>query len=100
MLIIGLSFIGLLIAGLKPFWSEPETPGDVESDARSQEPPDLRRLISNCLFQPMPLWMVFVIVGICVTPFAPSAAVLAAILAAVWLVIRGRLKGRKKSRME
>lgn len=100
MLFLGTNVLGLLIAGLKPFWSEPETSDDMEAAAHTPDAVDFKRLVPRWMFRPLPLWMVFVVVGLCVTPFSPSAAVLAAILAAAWLVIRGRLKGRKKGRME
>ena len=100
MLIVGLCFLGLLFAGLKPFWSESETPSDILSKEPAQQPADLRRLVTNCFFQPMSQWVVFAIVGMCVTPFAPSAAVLAAILAAVWIVVRGFVRDRNQKRSD
>jgi hypothetical protein len=47
---------------------------------------DFKRLVPKWMFRPLPLWMVFVLVGVCVTPFAPSAMVIAAILAVVWFI--------------
>jgi serine/threonine protein kinase/formylglycine-generating enzyme required for sulfatase activity len=47
---------------------------------------DFKRLVPKWMFRSLPLWMVFVLVGVCVTPFAPSAMVIAAILAVVWFI--------------
>jgi hypothetical protein len=65
-----------------------------------REPVDFKRLVPMSMFRPIPLWMVFVIVGACVTPFAPSAMVLSAVLAVVWFVAQRLVPDRSKASQE
>lgn len=97
MLLIGLCFAGLLIAGLRPFWPASEESEELETTSRPSIQFSLRKLVATCLFQPMPMWVVFVLVGICVAPFAPSGAMLAVVLAAVWIILTRIFRNRWKT---
>lgn len=57
-----------------------------QAQPANREPVDFKRLVPKWLFRPLPLWMIFMVVGLCVTPFSPSAMVISAILATVWLI--------------
>lgn len=74
-----------------------ETVMNQESRA-AMSPADFKRITSGWMFRPVPQWMIFVIVGVCVTPFAPSAGVLAAVLTVGWFVVRRLIPDRWKTR--
>ena len=69
-----------------------------QASRAAMSPADFKRLTLGWMFRPVPQWMIFVIVGVCVTPFAPSAGVLAAVLTVAWFVVRRLVPDRWKTR--
>lgn len=61
------------------------------------DPPELRWGVPAWMFQPLALWVVFFVVGLCVAPFAPTAMIVAALLAVAWFVGQRFSSARTKS---